>query len=286
MSFSQGLQATLDATLQTPLIISRVLSFNLNEPVDIQIPGTPAHWLYQFSSPKLQNSQLCYPERWSPDRFQPIGNLFMVPADHKLHARSDSGKFGAIICQLPTESTDRWFEDSLTWTANDLEAGLNIRSPHIQYLLARLEEETRHPGFASEALAELIAGQVIIELAKYYKSTSQKPRKNGLEEWRLNIVDDRIEDFMNAPSLVELAQLCNVSVRYLTRAFRISRGCSIGVYIAQRRVEKAKDLLRRGESVKSTAYSLGFRSPASFCYAFRRASGETPGQYRKRMLNS
>lgn len=283
MSFTQGIQVTLDATLQTPLIISRVLSFNLSEPVDLQIPGTPAHWLYQFSTPKLRNSQLCYPERWHEKRFQPTGNLFMVPANHRLHARGDSGIFGALICQLPPESTQEWFEDNLKWTESDLEAGLNIHSPHIQYLLSRLEVETRHPGFASEALAELIAGHVIIELARYYKTSSAQSTRKGLQRWRLNLIDERIEDSIHAPSLVELAQLCNVSVRYLTRAFKEARGCSIGDYIAQMRIEKAKLLLGQGESVKSTAYTLGFSSPASFCYAFRRALGESPGQYSKRL---
>ena len=36
------------------------------------------------------------------------------------------------------------------------------------------------------------------------------------------------------PSLAELAELCALSVRQLTRGFRASRGCSLGEHIAQR----------------------------------------------------
>jgi AraC family transcriptional regulator len=69
-------------------------------------------------------------------------------------------------------------------------------------------------------------------------------------------------------------------VRQLTRGFRASRGCSIGDYIASRRLDHAKQLLATGQSVKAIAYSLGFASPSSFCFAFRRATGQTPREFR------
>src|SRR3546814_9741860 len=34
-------------------------------------------------------------------------------------------------------------------------------------------------------------------------------------------------------------------------------------------------------SVKAVSYSLGFSSPSSFCYAFRRATGVTPREFRR-----
>jgi AraC family transcriptional regulator len=150
-------------------------------------------------------------------------------------------------------------------------------------LLLRLEEETRHPGFASEALAELIAGQLVIELAQYYNSLHDRPSACGLAPWRLQLIEERIMDLGEAPTLAELAAICNLSVRQLTRAFRASRGRSIGDYIAECRMEKARALLERGESVKAVSYSMGFASPAAFGYAFRRTTGEPPGVYQKRI---
>ena len=38
------------------------------------------------------------------------------------------------------------------------------------------------------------------------------------------------------------------------------------------------------QSVKAIAYSLGFSSPSSFSYAFRRSVGETPRDFRQRVL--
>ncbi len=85
------------------------------------------------------------------------------------------------------------------------------------------------------------------------------------------------------PTLAELAALCGLSVRQLTRGFRASRGCSIGEYLESSRVAHARRLLAAGQSVKSIAYALGFASPSGFCFAFRRATAETPREFRQRL---
>jgi AraC family transcriptional regulator len=71
-------------------------------------------------------------------------------------------------------------------------------------------------------------------------------------------------------------------VRQLTRGFRISRGCSIGEYLAQNRLAHAKRMLAMNISVKEVAFSLGFATPANFSTTFRKATGETPRQFRER----
>jgi AraC family transcriptional regulator len=69
-------------------------------------------------------------------------------------------------------------------------------------------------------------------------------------------------------------------VRQLTRGFHGSRGCSVGDYIANLRLDHAKRLLSTDQSIKAIAQALGFSSPSSFCSAFRRATLETPMQFR------
>jgi AraC family transcriptional regulator len=70
-------------------------------------------------------------------------------------------------------------------------------------------------------------------------------------------------------------------VRQLTRGFRASRGFSIGSHIAASRVEYAKQLLKSDRCVKTVAYAMGFTAPSNFSAAFRRATGQTPRQYRQ-----
>jgi AraC family transcriptional regulator len=95
-----------------------------------------------------------------------------------------------------------------------------------------------------------------------------------------------LKEVREPPTLAELAGLCKLSVRQLTRGFRTSRGCSIGDHVAHSRLDNAKQLLSTEQSVKAIAYSLGFSSPSSFSYAFRRSVGETPRQFRQRMLRA
>jgi AraC family transcriptional regulator len=99
----------------------------------------------------------------------------------------------------------------------------------------------------------------------------------------MRLIDDRLRESLAAPTLSELATLCNMSVRQLTRAFRTSRRRSIGDHMAQCRLDHAKRLLTDDRSIKSVAYSLGFSSPSSFSYAFRRATGQSPREFQQRV---
>ena len=181
----------------------------------------------------------------------------------------------------------QWFDGDLEWTDRRLEASLDIRRrERSRSLLLRLADEMRHPGFASEVLVELIAAQLAIELSSLLRVRRRRSRVGGLAPWRLRLIEERLREVREAPTLVELAALCNLSVRQLTRGFRASRGRSIGDHVAQSRIDHAKRLLATEQSVKAIAYSLGFASPSSFSFAFRRATGETPREFRQRALRA
>jgi AraC family transcriptional regulator len=129
-------------------------------------------------------------------------------------------------------------------------------------------------------LVELIAAQLAIELRRYFVHFDRIPVVGELAQWRLRLIDERLREVHDVPSLDELAALCKLSVRQLTRGFRASRGCSIGDYVGNVRIERAKQMLASDQGVKSVAYSLGFSSPSAFCFAFRRATGVSPGEFR------
>jgi AraC family transcriptional regulator len=275
---------TVDAELRGPLATVQLVNFNLTIPSDDLFVEENAHRLDLCLTPRPRNARACYRDHWHPHRFEKIGSVFLVPAGEVLHARGDSGRQESIVCLLHTDPMRKWFEDDLEWTDRRLEASLDISSGHIRSSLLRIAEETRHPGFASEMLVELIAAQMAIELSRYCAAITNGPSAGGLAPWRLQQIDERLMEVREAPTLAELARLCNLSVRQLTRGFRVSRNCSIGDYVARRRMENAKRWLAGGESIKTIAYSMGFASPSSFSYAFRRATGATPRQFRHRLV--
>jgi len=231
--------------------------------------------------PRSNVARGCFPDDWGPNRFEPIGELFFLPADHMLHAQSDCRQQNSIVCNFAPEAVSTWF-GNLEWTDVRLQGSLDIASSRIRNLLFRIREEIRSPGFASETIVELIAAQIAIELSRYLTGIESERPACGLSAWRLRLIDERLSDDGAPPSLSELAKLCNLSVRHLTRAFRASRGRSIGSFIAEQRVDRAKRLLATGMSIKSVAYAAGFSAPSNFAAAFLRATGETPRQYRQR----
>lgn len=286
MERSEVPMMTIDAELRVPVATVQLVRFNFVEPVAGTLREDDAYLLNMCLTPRPRNARACYCEHWAPNRFERLGDLFLLPPREALQARSDCGRQASVVCRLHAEPIRAWLGGEVEWTDRRLQATLDIPDTNIRRLLLRLAEETRHPGFASEMLVELIAAQMAIELARYCTAIKEASVTGGLAPWRLRLIDERLWEVTEPPTLSELAGLCKVSVRQLTRGFRASRGCSIGEHVAQSRLDNAKRLLASDQSVKSIAYSLGFSSPSSFSYAFRRAVGETPRQFRQRALHS
>jgi AraC family transcriptional regulator len=276
---------TVEAEIRVPTASAQLVRFHVPGPADdiLLIREPETYWLDLCLTPRPPNARACYVDRWGSDRFERIGNVFLLPPRETVRARSDGGPTQtSVLCHLRVDSFRKWFGDDLEWTDCRLEAGLDIPDANIRGLLLRLAEELRRPGFASEALVELIVAQVALELGRYCVTIEEQPAAGGLAPWRLRLIDERLREMRDPPSLSELATLCNLSVRQLTRAFRASRGRSIGDYVAQCRIDNAKRLLATDASIKTVAYSLGFASPSSFSYAFRRATGRTPREFQGR----
>jgi AraC family transcriptional regulator len=269
---------------EVPLEIGRVEIVRkfFDGPIDIS-GSSRMHHLELTLLPNSSSSRFCFPDRWGPDRFEPNGELFLLPAQLMVRAKSDCRQQISIVCWFDPGAVAAWLGSDLEWTESRLQGSLDIVNSSIRSLLFRIGEEIRNPGFASETLIELMAGQVTIELSRHLAQLDQVKRKAGLPPWCLKRIDERLADGGSAPALFELAALCNLSVRHLTRAFRASRGRSIGSYIAENRINHAKQLLALGLRVKSVAHSTGFTAASNFAAAFLRATGESPRQYRRRM---
>lgn len=250
-------------------------------PIDLR--GMAAeHHLELSLLPNTGEPRGCFPDLWGPRRFEPIGELFLLPAAQTFHARSRCRQQHSLICRFDPRAVDEWFDGELRWTDRRLKGGLNIASRPLRTLLAAMAAELRQPGFASAAMIDLMAAQGAIELSRHLSAMESVGTVGGLATWQLRRIDERIAGDSVPPSLSELAQLCGISPRHLTRAFRVSRGCSIGEHLAAHRIGRSQRLLATGVSVKAVAYTLGFTAPSNFAAAFRRATGESPRQYQQR----
>jgi len=83
-------------------------------------------------------------------------------------------------------------------------------------------------------------------------------------------------------TLAELARNANLSVYYFATLFKKSTGFSPHRYILQRRVVRARELLRNTTlSVLDVSLDLGFQHQNNFARAFRRITGMTPSCFRR-----
>ena len=232
-----------------------------------------------------RNSRACFRDYWGANRFERIGGLFLVPPGFDLLVRSDEERsLTSVVFELDADYVYDLMSKRPGLTDRHLTAALDIKAPRIQNVLLRAAEEAKHPGFASDLLVELYARNLAIELVRHGDAVLLEQRRGGLAAWQLRQIEERLTEIQEAPTLAELAELCRISVRQLARGFRASRACSIGAYVANNQVEQAKRLLTAGHSTAFVANALGFSSSSNFCFAFRRATGLTPGQFREVLL--
>lgn len=271
----------IESEIRVPIATAQLIHLHLHNPSESPMVDRETYWLDMCLAPRPSNARLCYRNRWTHHRFERIGRVCLVPPNEAVQYRTEGGPSQAsILCHLQPEPMQKWFEGGLQWTNRKIEAGLDIRNVNIRSLLLRLAEEMRHPSFGSTVLVELIAAQLTIELGRYFDQFGEIPPAGELAPWSLRLIDERLQEIPTAPTLDELALLCGLSVRQLTRRFRASQGCSIGQYVANSRIDHAKRLLAGGQSIKTIAHTLSFASASSFCFAFRRATGMTPGEFR------
>lgn len=276
----------VDAEVTVSGATAQLVRFDLEGPIDHVLQRENSYWLDLCLTPRPNNARGRYCEHWNARHFERLGKLFMLPVGEPLQTRSDgSNRQASLLCHLEPNAVSEWFDADLRWTDQRLKASLDIADGNIQGLLLRLAEELRHPGFASTAMVELMTAQLAIELRRYCAGAGPDSATGGLSPWRLRLIDERLREDDSQPTLAELANLCRISVRQLTRGFRHSRGASLGEYMNECRLERARQLLCGHLSIKAIALTLGFSSPSGFCYAFRRDTGETPGQYRERLLS-
>jgi AraC-like DNA-binding protein len=99
---------------------------------------------------------------------------------------------------------------------------------------------------------------------------------------------DYIQNHLHTPLSIELlAAHFNISAFHLNRVFRTVQNTTVMHYVTELRIKAAQRILTQDkEQIKEIAQLVGFSSVTSFCTVFRRHTGLTPNQYRKRHLKS
>jgi AraC-like DNA-binding protein len=115
-------------------------------------------------------------------------------------------------------------------------------------------------------------------LLGYLGETSVKALER--EPRAVRIVREFLDDHYNLDiSLEQLSTLADLSPYHLNRIFRRHLGIPPHAYQLQRRIARAKAMLRGNVSISEVAHQTGFADQSHFTRHFKRMVGTTPGQF-------
>lgn len=214
---------------------------------------------------------------------QPLGEINFVPAGHRYiggSGKSTQNNLFVFLNARALREEDEPMAEVLSSPA--LRSFMSLHSNRIRFLLTQINRELCNPGFATELMIEGLAITLLAETTRLLKQAeSAFTAKGGLSPSALRMIKERAMDGGKPPSLLELATMCNLSRRHLTRAFRESTGQTIGQFIQQIAMNRAAHLLRETDQpVAVIAQELGFATTSAFSTAFRRFTGESPREFR------
>ena len=92
-------------------------------------------------------------------------------------------------------------------------------------------------------------------------------------------IDDNMDKMLK---LEELASICNLSPGYFSRVFKKETGKTVITYINEKKVERAKKLLKESKDpIINISLDLGFDDCGYFIRVFKKITGLTPKAFRE-----
>jgi len=165
----------------------------------------------------------------------------------------------------------------------------SFQDPLVAEIAFAIVSEMRTQTAGGRLLAETLAVSLAARLMHSHSGLSpdkdlEQRSHHGLDRRRLIRVREYIDANLEGGDLTiaRLAKVASLSQFHFARAFKAAVGNSPHQYVSTHRLERAKELLTRGDqSLLDIAVALNFSSQANFTRAFRKGTGMTPGQYRR-----
>jgi AraC family transcriptional regulator len=160
-----------------------------------------------------------------------------------------------------------------------------FRDSEMEAVCRRLNRELSLGDAADQLFVEVMVVKLAVLLRERHSSASRPPPRlasSGLTRNQARRVLDYIEsDLGRHLTLVELAGVAGLSLHHFAHMFKRTLGLSPHQYVLERRVERAKTLMRETHaSLAEISLETGFSSQSHFTSAFCRLAGATPTQFR------
>lgn len=150
-------------------------------------------------------------------------------------------------------------------------------------ILSEMTTETTVGRMYVETASLMLAAHIMRDYCDNGIGKPTAPVSQHLDKVRIRQVLDFISAHLaDEITLAELAQVAGLSTFHFARMFARVVGVSPHRYVSRLRLEKAMaEITAGGLSLAQIALNARFSSQASFTRAFLRATGVTPGEYRR-----
>ena len=210
--------------------------------------------------------------------------LTFVPAGHGFHGWQKPRALTRTV-YLYIDPRGPLAEPALRFAEIDFKPRLFFYDRNLWETALKFKSQVESRGPMLRQYGEALGMLLMHELA--HVNSGDQARKaesrGGLACWQQKRAADYIEEHLaDDIPLATLADLVRLSPYHFCRSFRQSFGVPQHRYHADRRIERAKQLLASRElSITAIALRLGFSEASTFSVAFHRLVGQTPSRYRR-----
>jgi AraC family transcriptional regulator len=210
------------------------------------------------------------------------GDMVVVPAD-TWHRSCWAAEGGFVVLGVEPQKWLQAVGETAGCDRIDLIPHFATTDPLVQQIGFALKRALENADNGSRLYAETMITALMMHLLQYYAAQpfALPIYSGGLPHPQLRRVVDYIQAHLDQDlSLKELAALVQLSPHYFAQLFKQSTGVSPHQYVIQRRVERAKELLKQTQfTLAEVARVVGFADQSHFHRHFKRLVGTTPKNF-------
>jgi AraC family transcriptional regulator len=222
---------------------------------------------------------------WSQGTSTP-GLISVIPPGHRVDYRID-GRVSFASVHIPRQLMEGLTRSSFAHTLDFRFAFADAFASQCMDILLAEARQGEHSNFpyvhaiTRALLMHLMQGFRAVQLIDAAAETA--PETLARTGTKLDAMLDFIDANLAEPLRLEaLAARASVSRAHFARRFRQLTGLSPHRYLTQRRIEKAKALLRdTRRDLADIALDVGFGNQSHFTQVFHQLTGKTPSQWRR-----
>lgn len=159
------------------------------------------------------------------------------------------------------------------------------QDPTVPHLLQAMQREVQRAVAGSEAILARLADALAASMIRAWALSAPADTRGWLAALRCPRVGKVLAAIHREPgarwTVPQLASVMGASRSTFTQAFTRTLGVSPARYVARVRMAQASRWMsEHGLRVSSAGYRLGYESEAAFSRAFKRVTGQAPGQLR------